>query len=99
MTTAWGGVRSEGRAGGESLWYLLAVGCGMLAGGVDIKFGGLLFTALLVLLSCMVVGFTRPRDGCRWGVVGGIFVPRTGWFAHAALAQKPQVRHVYEGVL
>jgi len=69
MTTAWGGVRSEERAAGDSLQYLLASGFGVLAGWIDIKFSDLLFTALIVLLSCMLLGFVRPKNAWRWVVL------------------------------
>jgi ABC-type multidrug transport system permease subunit len=99
MTTAWGGVRSDKRATGDSLQYLLACGCGMLAGWIDIKFSDLLFTALIVLLSCMLLGFVRPKNAWRWVVLVGIFVPLTDWFAFAVLSQKPERAQIYEAFL
>jgi len=99
MTTAWGGVQSEERAAGDSLQYLLASGFGVLAGWIDIKFSDLLFTALIVLLSCMLLGFVRPKNAWRWVVLVGIFVPLTDWFAFAVLSQKPERAQIYEAFL
>ena len=89
MTTAWGGTHPEGRHGGDSLQYLLAAACGVLAGWIDVKVGDLLFTALIVLASCMGLGFARPRKPWRWVALVGIFVPMMEWLAYSVLAQKP----------
>ena len=99
MTTAWGGVQSERGAGGDALYYLLAFGFGVLAGWIDIKFSDLLFTALIVLASCMLLGFVRPKNAWRWVVLVGIFVPLTDWFAYAVLSQKPERAQIYEAFL
>jgi hypothetical protein len=99
MTTAWGGVRFEGSAGGDSFLYLLAIGLGLFAGWIDIKFGDLLFTALMVLASCMLLGFVSPRNAWRWVILVGIFVPLTDWFAYAVLSQKPERAQIYEAFL
>src|SRR5882724_4249499 len=100
MTTAWGGVRPEGSSGsGDSLQYFLAGGFGILAGWVDIRVGDLLFTALIVLASCMLLGFVRPRNAWRWVVLVGIFVPLTEWFAYSMLSQKPERAQIYESFL
>ena len=99
MTTAWGGVRPDRQSGGDSLPYMLAVACGVLSGWIDIKFGDLLFTALIVLASCMLLGFVRPRNAWRWMVLVGMFVPLTDWFAYAVLSQKPERAQIYEAFL
>ncbi len=98
MTTAWGGIHLEGRRG-DSLQYLLAAACGVLAGWIDIKIGDLLFTALIVLASCMALGFARPRKAWRWVVLVGFFVPIMEWLAYAFLSQKPERAQIYESFL
>ena len=98
MTTAWGGIHLEGRRG-DSLQYLLAAACGVLAGWIDIKIGDLLFTALIVLASCMALGFARPRKAWRWVVLVGFFVPIIEWLAYAFLSQKPERAQIYESFL
>ena len=99
MTTAWGGVRPDGRDPGDALQYFLAGAFGVLAGWVDIRVGDLLFTALIVLASCMLLGFVRPKNAWRWVVLVGIFVPLTDWFAYAVLSQKPERAQIYESFL
>ena len=99
MTTAWGGVQSEEGDGGDASYDLLAFGLGVLAGWIDIKFSDLLFTALVVLASCMFLGFVRPKNAWRWVALVGIFVPLTDWFAYAVLSQKPDRAQIYEAFL
>ena len=99
MTTAWGGILPEGHSSGDSLQYLLAAAFGVIAGWIDVKVGDLLFTAMLVLASCMGLGFVRPRKPWRWVVLVGMFVPIMEWFAYAILAQKPERAQIYESFL
>jgi hypothetical protein len=99
MTTAWGGILPEGQSTGDSLQYLLAAGFGVLAGWIDIKVGDLLFTALIVLASCMALGFVRPRKPWRWVVLIGMFVPIVEGLAYVVLAQKPERAQIYESFL
>ena len=58
-------------------FYLLAALCGIGAGWADVAINDLLFTALLVLASCMLLGLLRPRWPWRWVVVVGVFIPLT----------------------
>lgn len=99
MTTAWGGVLPQGRSGNDFVQYFLAAVCGVLAGWADIRVGDLLFTALIVLGSCMVLGFVRPRNAWRWVAVVGAFVPLMEWIAYSLLAQKPERAQIYESFL
>jgi hypothetical protein len=99
MTTAWGGVLPEGEASGDSLHYLLAAAFGVITGWIDIKVGDLLFTALLVLSFCMLLGFLRPRNAWRWVVLVGVFVPLMEWFATSILTQNLERAQIYESFL
>ena len=99
MTTAWGGVLPEGEETGDSLYYLLAAAFGVITGWIDIKVGDLLLTALLVLGSCMLLGFLRPRNAWRWVVLVGVFVPLLEWFASSVLGQKLERAQIYESFL
>ncbi len=99
MTTAWGGILPEGKTSGDSLYYLMAISFGVFAGWMDIKVGDLLFTALIVLASCMLLGFVRPVKPWRWVLVIGIFVPAVEWLAYYFLAQKPERAQIYESFL
>lgn len=99
MTTAWGELLPEGQSGSDFFYYLLAGLLGVLAGWVDIKVGDLLFTAMIVLASCMLLGFLRPRHPWRWVLIVGIFVPILEWAAYIFLRQKPERAQVYESFL
>jgi hypothetical protein len=99
MTTAWGGILPEGPSGGDLSYYLLAAGFGILAGWVDIKVGDLLFTAMIVVAACMVLGYLRPKKAWRWVVWIGVFVPLVEWLAYFFLKQKPQRAQIYESFL
>ncbi|MBI3475432.1 MAG: hypothetical protein HY010_06850 [Acidobacteria bacterium] len=99
MTTAWGSVLPEGQSSGDALFYFLAVAFGLGTGWIDVKVGDLLFTALLSLACCMLLGFVRPQRAWRWVVLVGIFVPLMDYFAYAALSQKPDRAQIYESFL
>lgn len=99
MTTAWGGILPEGQSRGEFFPYLLAVLLGVLAGWVDIKVGDLLFTAMLVLAACILLGFLRPQRPWRWVLIVGIFVPLMEWMAYFFLREKPTRAQIYESFL
>jgi len=54
----------------ESGWvYLLAPLLGVVAGYVQIKFGDLLLTALIVMAFTMLLGILRPQRPWRWMVL------------------------------
>ena len=103
MTTAWGGVlpddNSQGSSRGDSFYYLLAAGAGVLAGWVDIKLTDLLFTALLVMVPAMVLGFLRPSKPWRWAVLVGIFVPFVELLAYLFLKTQPYRAQVFQSFL
>ena len=101
MTTAWGQLLPEEEAGSrrDTGFYVFAAGLGMLAGWVDIKVGDLLFTALLVLAPCMLLGMMRPARPWRWVAIVGSMVPVANLFAYLVLSQKPGRAQVYESFL
>lgn len=100
MTTAWGGILPDGQSkGSDALYYVFAFLMGALTGWADIRVGDLLFTAMLVLASCMLLGFLRPHKPWRWIVVVGLCVPVTEWLAFFFLSQKPDRAQVYESFL
>ena len=99
MTTAWGGILPEGKSGGDAAYYLLAMLLGVLAGLADIKVGDLLFTAMIVLAACMLLGFLRPRQPWRWLAIVGVSVPVVEWAAYYFLSQKPERAQIYESFL
>ena len=75
--------------GSDAWFYLLAAFCGVGAGWADVAVNDLLFTALLVLASCMLLGLLRPRWPWRWVVVVGVLIPLTEGVGYFALAVKP----------
>jgi hypothetical protein len=101
MTTVWGQVLPEDGPRGEHDigFYVFAGAAGVFAGWADIKVGDLLFTALLVLAPCMILGVMRPVKPWRWVVVVGICVPVVVLAAYLVLMQKPYRAQVYESFL
>jgi ABC-type multidrug transport system permease subunit len=79
--------------------YGLAALCGMGAGWADIAINDLLFTALLVLASCMLLGILRPRWPWRWVVGVGVFIPLTELAAYLLLTMKPTRAQIYGSFL
>jgi hypothetical protein len=99
MTTRWGGIIPERKPGGDAFYYLLAALSGTLAGGLDIKVGDLLLTAMVVLMANMLLGFLSPRQPWRWVVLVGVFVPVVEWLAYYFLSEKPTRAQIYESFL
>lgn len=99
MTTAWGGVLPDDDSHGDSFFYLLAAAAGALAGWVDIKIDDLLFTALLVMVPCMILGLLRPSKPWRWAVLVGIFVPFVEMLAFLFLKARPHRAQVFQSFL
>src|ERR1700751_1861169 len=83
----------------EAWFYLLAAACGIGAGWADVAVDDLLFTALLVVLACMLLGMFRPRWPWRWVLVVGAFIPLTELVAYLVLTVKPTRAQVYGSFL
>jgi hypothetical protein len=79
--------------------YLLAAVLGICAGGLDVKVGDLLFTALFVLASTMLLGALRPRRPWRWTLTVAVFVPIVQLLAYLLLTEKPYRAQIYESFL
>ena len=80
-------------------FYLLAALCGMGTGFVDVTVNDLLFTALLVLMACMLLGTLRPHWPWRWVVVVVMFIPLTELAAFLIMTVKPTRGQVYGSFL
>ena len=80
-------------------FYLLAALCGVASGLVDVAVNDLLFTALLVLSACILLGSLRPRWPWRWVLVVGAFIPLTELAAYMVLTVKPSRAQVYGSFL
>jgi hypothetical protein len=83
----------------DRLFYFLAALFGILAGWVGVIIGDLLFTALLVLAPCMLLGALRPEKPWRWVLVIGTFVPFVELLAYLIMTQKPDRAQIYESFL
>jgi ABC-type multidrug transport system permease subunit len=83
----------------DAPFYLLAALAGMGTGWADVMINDLLFTALLVLMACMLLGLLRPRWPWRWVVVVGMFIPLTELAAYLILTVKPTRAQVYGSFL
>jgi len=71
----------------------------MGTGWVDVAVNDLLFTALLVLASCMMLGLLRRRWPWRWVLVVGICIPITEYAAYLFWTMKPTRAQVYGSFL
>jgi hypothetical protein len=87
------------RPASDTLYYIIAIVFGIFAGWVDVKVGDLLFTALLVLAPCILLGALRPRRPWRWTIVVGVFVPVADLLAYIVMTQRPSRAQVYESFL
>jgi hypothetical protein len=84
----------------EDLWYyLLGAACGIGTGWADVVVNDLLFTALLVVSSCIVLGILRPRWPWRWVVTVGMFIPLTELAAYVIRTVKPSRAQIYGSFL
>jgi ABC-type multidrug transport system permease subunit len=87
------------RVVGDLPFYLLAGVAGIGIGWSDVAINDLLFTALLVLMACMLLGLLRPRWPWRWVVVVVIFIPLAELVAYAVLTVRPTRGQVYGSFL
>lgn len=90
---------ADATARSDTIFYVLAVLFGILTGIVNVKVADLLFTALLVVASCMLLGALRPRRPWRWVVLIGVIVPIIQLLAFVVLTQKPSRADVWEPFL
>jgi TctA family transporter len=87
------------RTGSDAWFYLLAVLCGIGTGWADIAINDLLFTALLVLSACILLGMLRPRWPWRWVAAVGVCIPLTEVAAYVILTVKPTRAQLYGSYL
>jgi len=83
----------------DAWFYVLAAFCGIGTGAADVAVNDLLFTALLVLASCMMLGLLRRRRPWRWVVAVGMFIPLTELAAYLVLTVKPTRAQIYGSIL
>jgi hypothetical protein len=83
----------------DAPFYALAALCGGAAGWADVEINDLLFTALLVLAPCMLLGLLRPRWPWRWVVVVGACIPLTEFAFYLLRTIKPTRAQIYGSFL
>jgi hypothetical protein len=83
----------------DAFFYLLAAVCGIGTGWADVVVDDLLFTALLALSACMLLGLLRPRWPWRWVLVVATFIPLTELAAYEILTVKPTRAQIYGSFL
>ncbi len=83
----------------DAWFYLLAAACGVGAGLADVFVNDLLFTALIVLASCMVLGLMRQRQPWRWVVIVGVFIPLTELATYKVQTIRPSRGQTYGAFL
>jgi hypothetical protein len=84
----------------NDLWfYVFAVACGTATGWADVTVDDLLFTALLVVASCMLLGLLRPRWPWRWVVVVGACIPLSELLFFWLRAIQPTRAQIYGSLL
>lgn len=88
---------STPRSDGAS--YFLSVVLALASGWLQIKVHDLLFTALLVVASAMVLGAMRPQSPWRWAILFPFVVPLAQLLARVVLVEKPTRAEVYESLL
>jgi hypothetical protein len=98
MTTS-DGLFPQREPGGDAFYYLLAILFGAAAAWADIKVGDLLLTAMIVVASCMLLGFLSPRKPLRWVLLIGVCIPAAEWLAYFFLSEKPTLAQIYESFL
>ena len=79
--------------------YGLAALFGIGTGWADVVINDLLFTALLVLSACILLGMLRQRWPWRWVLVVGVCIPLTEVAAYVILTVKPTRAQVYGSYL
>jgi hypothetical protein len=101
MTTVWGRVEPESSTERprDFFFYICAVIAGLFAGAIDVKVGDLLFTALLVLAPCMVLGALRPERPWRWVILVSVGVPIVDLLAYIFFGIRPYEGEKYGALL
>lgn len=83
----------------DAWFYLGAALAGTATAWADLRINDLLFTALLVLASCLFLGLLRPSRPWRWVITVGVCVPLTELAAYAFLPVKPSRAQIYGSFL
>jgi ABC-type multidrug transport system permease subunit len=79
--------------------YVLGVLLALASGWVQVRIHDLLFTALLVLASAMLLGGLRPQGPWRWALLFLLLVPLLQGAAAFFVIEKPTRAEIYESFL
>jgi cell division protein FtsW (lipid II flippase) len=79
--------------------YIFAVSLGLCVGALSVITDDLLFTALLVLASTMLLGAVSSGKPWRWTLLVSVFVPVAQLFAFLFMNEKPYRAQIYESFL
>ena|ERR1700691_4043637 len=90
---------SNSKSGSDGPFYLIAVLAGLGTGWADVVVDDLLFTALLVLAACMLLGMLRRRWPWRWTIVVTLCIPLTELMAYAVRSVKPSNGQIWGSFL
>lgn len=83
----------------DARFYALAVLAGIATGWADVTINDLLFTALLVLTACMLLGIVSPRRPWRWVLLTACLIPLTEFAASWIPGIKPTQAQIYGSFL
>lgn len=83
----------------DSSTCIFAILLGICVGTISVLADDLLFTALLVLASTMLLGALRPDKPWRWTLLVALFVPLVQLLAFLWMKEKPYRAQVYESCL
>ena len=79
--------------------YLLAALLGAIAGYVQIKFGDLMLTALVVMAFTMLLGILRPQRPWRWMLLVAASVLLLQGAAYFLLTERSSCEQIFESML
>lgn len=84
----------------EGRWvYLLAPFLGVTAGYIQIKFGDLMLTALVVMAFTMLLGILRPQRPWRWMLLVATAVLLLQGAAYFFLTERSSREQIFESML
>jgi TctA family transporter len=92
-------MKSQLSTRSDAWFYMIAAICGVGTGIADVIINDLLLTALLVVVSCMMLGTLRPRWPWRWVLVVGGFIPLTELAAFVVRTVKPTRAQIFGSFL
>jgi hypothetical protein len=81
------------------LVYLLALGLGCSAGWLQVRFGDLMLTALVVMAFTILLGILRPRHPWRWMLIVAASVLFLQGSAYFLFTERSSREQIFESML